>query len=203
MEALFGTLGILGFTVGIILLIISLIKKSSKKRPLFIVITSIVLFGIAMANSTTPESTKDKETVAQQTKETQKDTKDETKGETKGETKEESTKTEPVEEKESVPIEYKNALIKGQQYAERMYMSERGVYDQLVSEYGENFPEEAAQYAIENIKADYNKNALEKAKTYQSRMSMSRDSIWEQLVSEHGENFTEEQANYALENLPN
>ncbi|MDE8314269.1 Ltp family lipoprotein [Erysipelothrix rhusiopathiae] len=195
MEALFGTLGILGFTVGIILLIISLIKKSSKKRPLFIVITSIVLFGIAMANSTTPESTKDKETVAQPTKETQKNTKDET--------KEESTKTEPVEEKESVPIEYKNALIKGQQYAERMYMSERGVYDQLVSEYGENFPEEAAQYAIENIKADYNKNALEKAKTYQSRMSMSRDSIWEQLVSEHGENFTEEQANYALENLPN
>ncbi|MDE8340254.1 Ltp family lipoprotein [Erysipelothrix rhusiopathiae] len=100
-------------------------------------------------------------------------------------------------------MEYKNALIKGQQYAERMYMSERGVYDQLVSEYGENFPEEAAQYAIENIKADYNKNALEKAKTYQSRMSMSRDSIWEQLVSEHGENFTEEQANFALENLPN
>ncbi|WP_281192991.1 Ltp family lipoprotein [Erysipelothrix rhusiopathiae] len=195
MEALFGTLGILGFTVGIILLIISLIKKSSKKRPLFIVITSIVLFGIAMANSTTPESTKDKETVAQPTKETQKDIKDET--------KEETTKTEPVKEKESVPIEYKNALIKGQQYAERMYMSERGVYDQLVSEYGENFPEEAAQYAIENIKADYNKNALEKAKTYQSRMSMSRDSIWEQLVSEHGENFTEEQANYALENLPN
>ncbi|EFY09369.1 hypothetical protein HMPREF0357_10164 [Erysipelothrix rhusiopathiae ATCC 19414] len=94
-------------------------------------------------------------------------------------------------------------MIKGQQYAERMYMSERGVYDQLVSEYGENFPEEAAQYAIENIKADYNKNALEKAKTYQSRMSMSRDSIWEQLVSEHGENFTEEQANFALENLPN
>lgn len=199
MEALFGTLGILGFTVGIILLIISLIKKSSKKRPLFIVITSIVLFGIAMANSTTPESTKDKETVAQPTKETQKDTKDET----KEESKEETTKTEPVKEKESVPIEYKNALIKGQQYAKRMYMSERGVYDQLVSEYGENFPEEAAQYAIENIKADYNKNALEKAKTYQSRMSMSRDSIWEQLVSEHGENFTEEQANYALENLPN
>lgn len=199
MEALFGTLGILGFTVGIILLIISLIKKSSKKRPLFIVITSIVLFGIAMANSATPESTKDKETVAQPTKETQKDIKDET----KEESKEETTKTEPVKEKESVPIEYKNALIKGQQYAERMYMSERGVYDQLVSEYGENFPEEAAQYAIENIKADYNKNALEKAKTYQSRMSMSRDSIWEQLVSEHGENFTEEQANYALENLPN
>ncbi|MBK2401778.1 hypothetical protein GTU75_01740 [Erysipelothrix rhusiopathiae] len=94
-------------------------------------------------------------------------------------------------------------MIKGQQYADRMNMSERAIYDQLVSEYGENFPEDAAQYAIENIKADYNNNALEKAKTYQSRMSMSRDSIWEQLVSEHGENFTEDQANYALENLPN
>lgn len=40
-----------------------------------------MLFGIAMANSTTPESTKDEETVAQPTKETQKDIKDETKEE--------------------------------------------------------------------------------------------------------------------------
>ena len=47
-----------------------------------------------------------------------------------------------------------------------MNMSKKGIYDQLVSEYGENFSAEAAQYAVDNLNADYNKNALEKAKTY-------------------------------------
>ncbi len=48
-----------------------------------------------------------------------------------------------------------------------MLMSKQGVYDQLTSEYGEEFPAEAGQYAINNIVADWNENALKKAKTYQ------------------------------------
>ncbi|WP_237558267.1 MULTISPECIES: Ltp family lipoprotein [Erysipelothrix] len=192
MVALFGILGILTFFIGIILFVISLFKKTSKKKPLFIILGSVVLFGIAMVNTPSTGSTDEIDVAVESAKDPEKESKDET------------IKTESSEkEKESVSVEFKNALIKGQQYADRMNMSERAIYDQLVSEYGENFPEDAAQYAIENIKADYNNNALEKAKTYQSRMSMSRDSIWEQLVSEHGENFTEDQANYALENLPN
>jgi len=65
-------------------------------------------------------------------------------------------------------IEYKNALNKAESYANTMYMSKQAVYDQLVSKYGEKFPKDAAQYAIDNVKADWNKNALEKAKSYQS-----------------------------------
>lgn len=82
-----------------------------------------------------------------------------------------------------------------------MHMSKQGVYDQLTSEYGEQFSSEAAQYAIDNVKADWNANALEKAKSYQDTMSMSPSSIRDQLTSEYGEKFTEEEADYAIDNL--
>ena len=75
-----------------------------------------------------------------------------------------------------------------------MNMSKAGIYDQLTSEYGGQFTEEAAQYAIDNVNADWNKNALEKAKVYQDSMAMSKNAIYDQLTSEYGEQFTESQA---------
>lgn len=100
-----------------------------------------------------------------------------------------------------VPTECKNALKKAQVYSDTMYMSKQAIYEQLTSEYGEQFPAEAAQYAIDNLETDYNRNALEKAKTYQNDMSMSKEAIREQLVSEYGEQFTQEEADYAISNL--
>ena len=70
-----------------------------------------------------------------------------------------------------------------------------------LSEYGENFPPEAAQYAIDNLEADYKANALEKAKTYYETMNMSKEGVRDQLVSEYGEKFTQEEADYAINNL--
>ena len=103
---------------------------------------------------------------------------------------------------ESVPREYRNALSKAETYVEMFHMSERRVYDQLTSEYGENFAPEAAQYAIDNLDVDWNEVALESAKSYQDTMAMSRDAIYDQLVSDYGEKFTPEQAQYAVDNLP-
>ena len=100
-----------------------------------------------------------------------------------------------------VPTEYKNALKKAETYSKTMHMSKQGIYDQLVSEYGENFPPEAAQYAIDNLEADYKANALEKAKTYYETMNMSKEGVRDQLVSEYGEKFTQEEADYAINNL--
>lgn len=105
------------------------------------------------------------------------------------------------EEKEKIPREFKSALNKGQIYAKTMQMSKAGVHDQLVSEHGENFPEEAAQYAMDNIEFDWKENALKKAKTYAETMDMSDSGIYDQLISEHGEKFTEEEAQYAIDNL--
>ena len=82
-----------------------------------------------------------------------------------------------------------------------MYMSKKGVYDQLTSEAGEQFPADAAQYAVYHVKADWNKNALEKAKSYQENMDMSVEAIRDQLTSEAGEQFTQEEADYAIQHL--
>ena len=82
-----------------------------------------------------------------------------------------------------------------------MHMSKQKIYDQLTSEYGEKFTAEEAQYAIDNLKADYKANALEKAKSYQQTMSMSKDRIYSQLTSEYGEKFTAEEAQYAIDHL--
>lgn len=116
-----------------------------------------------------------------------------------------SNKTNPAETDESeepdLPAEYRSALNKATTYANTMHMSKRGVYDQLVSDYGEKFSPEAAQYAIDNVKADWNANALAKAKTYQDTMSMSPAAIRDQLVSDYGEKFTEAEADYAIAHL--
>ena len=79
-------------------------------------------------------------------------------------------------------------------------MSKAGIYKQLTSEYGEKFTAEEAQYAVDNIKANWNENALKKAKSYQE-MDMSTNAIYNQLISEYGEGFTPEEAQYAIDHL--
>jgi hypothetical protein len=106
------------------------------------------------------------------------------------------TKSEPT-----VPPEYRSALKKATSYAKTMHMSKKSVYDQLVAEFGEKFSPEAAQYAVDNVIADWNANALAKAKTYQDTMSMSPEAIRSQLVSSYGEKFTEAEADYAIQHL--
>lgn len=98
-------------------------------------------------------------------------------------------------------IEEKNALAKAESYSTIMHMSKAKIYEQLISEYGEGFTKSAAQYAMENLVADWNANALAKAKSYQSTMNMSKKRIYEQLISEYGEQFTKEQAQYAIDHL--
>ncbi|MEX5277639.1 Ltp family lipoprotein [Kocuria sp. CPCC 205261] len=100
-----------------------------------------------------------------------------------------------------VPREYSSALNKAESYSRTMHMSKAGIYDQLTSEYGEKFSPEAAQYAVDNMTADWNANALAKAKSYQDTMNMSPAAIQDQLTSEYGEQFTPEQAAYAVANL--
>lgn len=109
----------------------------------------------------------------------------------------------PAEEEDdsSVPAEYASALTKAGTYSDMMHMSKQGIYDQLTSEYGEDFSAEAAQYAIDNVQADWNQNALEKARTYQDDMAMSPNAIHDQLTSEYGEQFTQSEADYAIEHL--
>lgn len=156
-------------------------KKPIYKRKWFIALVIVFLFcalaGGCGSDDTSSDQPKDNDKVAEEQKE------------------------EKEEPKENVSQEFKNALNKAQIYSDTMYMSKQGIYDQLVSENGENFPEDAAQYAIDNLDADYNYNALKKAETYYEEMSMSKDAVYDQLTSEYGEKFTSEQAQYAVDHL--
>lgn len=98
------------------------------------------------------------------------------------------------------PQEYKNALAKAEDYADQ-HMSKQKLYHQLISEYGEGFPADAAKYAIDNLKVDYKKNALFTAKDYYYDMHMSKEKVYQQLVSKYGEEFTPEEARYAVNHL--
>lgn len=100
----------------------------------------------------------------------------------------------------SVPAEYKSALTSAERYSSLLHMSQQAIYKQLTSE-SDKFSSESAQYAIDNMKADWNSNALESAKEYQAQLSMSPEAIREQLSSPDGGGFTQEQADYAIQHL--
>ena len=102
---------------------------------------------------------------------------------------------------ESVPTEYRSTLKKAKTYSDMMHMSKAQIHNQLVSEYGEKFSLEAADYAMAHLQVDWNQNALEKAKTYSKTMNMSQAAILDQLTSEYGEQFTQEEAQYAMDHL--
>jgi len=109
--------------------------------------------------------------------------------------------SEQQKKEESVPAEYKSALRQADVYANTMHMSKAGLLKQLTSEYGGQFSQEAAQYAVDNVKADWNANALAAAKNYQETMAMSPEAIRDQLTSEYGDQFTAEEADYAIQHL--
>ncbi|GAA1661585.1 hypothetical protein GCM10010977_24290 [Citricoccus zhacaiensis] len=100
-----------------------------------------------------------------------------------------------------VPTEHRSALAQAQNYSDLMHLSKAGLWDQLTSEYGGQFTEEAADYAVENVEADWQQNALEQGRSYQETMSMSPAAIYDQLVSEYGGQFTADEAQYAVDNL--
>ncbi|CKJ20049.1 choline binding protein [Streptococcus pneumoniae] len=97
--------------------------------------------------------------------------------------------------------EYSAALGKAKSYNSWATMSKKRLYKQLISQYGEKFTSDAAQYAIDHLDADYKSNALAKAKSYQKLLNKSKSAIYDQLVSPYGEEFTEEEAQYAIDHL--
>lgn len=174
-------------------------KKPLHKRVWFIIL--MVFFGfcllVAIFGNDNESSKKSKDLPSYNFEDTkQSETETKVKEEPATETKAEETSAEP-----EVSKEFKNALKNAKNYAETMHMSKKAIYKQLTSEYGENFPAEAAQYAVDNLEWNYKENAYKTAKIYQDKMSMSISKIKEQLISEYGEQFTEEEAQYAIDKL--
>ena len=196
----------------IVYLIIGLGGNSSNKNPSTDNTTVVAEQTKETETAEQPTDNKQNEAVEDNSEKTESEepvkenTKEQAEAETNNENKDEEvtpveTSEEAPKEAESVPKEYKNALKKAEQYSSIMHMSKQGIYDQLTSEYGEGFPEDAAQYAIDNIDADWEANALAKAQTYSDTMHMSKRGIYDQLISEYGEKFTEDEAQYAIDNV--
>lgn len=177
-------------------------KKAIYKRPWFIVLAIIIIIGAIGGSSYEDSTVANNQTISEVEQNQDKEISNNQGGEKDVLVKENEEKVEEKEEKvEEVPKEYKSALRKAKVYSDTMSMSKEGLYDQLTLEYGEKFSDEAAQYAMDNLEADWNKNALKKAKTYSDTMSMSKAGVYDQLISEYGEKFTEEEAQYAVDNL--
>ena len=107
----------------------------------------------------------------------------------------------PAPTEDPTPIEYRNALSAAQTYVDWMHMSKARLYQQLTSPYGEGFSEDAAQYAVDHVTANWKENALKTAQSYSDNMHMSKAAIYDQLVSEYGEQFTAEEAQYAVDHV--
>ena len=114
---------------------------------------------------------------------------------------EEVPETAIPEEDEVVPFEYEQALKSAQNYVDALHFSRQGLKQQLTSEYGSGFSEEAAEYALEHVDVDYKEEAVEAAQSYLDAMSFSRQELKQQLTSEYGSGFTEEEAEYALDQV--
>ena len=108
---------------------------------------------------------------------------------------------ESKEVEDNVPMEYKQALKSAQNYIDVMAFSKQGLYDQLTSEYADKYSDEAAQYAIDNVKADYKEEAVEAAKNYLDTMSFSKEGLKDQLTSQYADKYTEEEAQYAIDKV--
>lgn len=102
---------------------------------------------------------------------------------------------------ENVFYENEAALESAETYSNVMHMSKKAIYNQLTSEYGGKFSGEAAQYAVDNVKANWNENALISAQNYSDTFHMSKQAIYDQLISEYGGEFLPEEAQYAIDNL--
>ncbi|ROY90755.1 hypothetical protein EGW76_04445 [Enterococcus gallinarum] len=92
--------------------------------------------------------------------------------------------------------EYQNAVSKAEDYLDYTAFSKSGLRDQLVFE---QFPEDAAQFAVDHIVVNWNEQALLKAQDYLDYSSFSNQGLYDQLLFE---GFSESEAQYALDNLP-
>ncbi|WP_312039326.1 Ltp family lipoprotein [Macrococcoides bohemicum] len=154
------------------------------------------MFGLNDTDKKEDATTEEKTTEEKATNEAK------TEEEVEEETETEEVKTEvptTEEKKDEGTREQKAALGKAKSYSDMMHLSKQGIINQLTSEI-EGFSQEDAQYAVDNLKADYKQNALKKAQDYAKTQNMSDDGIYNQLTSEI-EGFTAEEAQYAVDNL--
>ena len=116
--------------------------------------------------------------------------------------------TTPSAEKQATPAtnaeltpEKERAVKAAQRYLRLGGFSHAKLFEQLTSEHGEGLPVDAAEYAIDQVDADWNEQALIAAQKYK-KIDMSDSDIYRKLVGDKfGDGFTPEEAQYAIDHL--
>ncbi len=113
--------------------------------------------------------------------------------------------TQAPETEDDMTMSQKNVIRAAQEYLEYSAFSRAGLFTQLTSEYGSQYPEEDAEFALsyldENDLVDWNEQAVRSAQDYLEYSAFSRTGLIDQLSSEYGSQFTQEQAEYAVDHL--
>ena len=167
-------------------------KKPIYKRAWFWAVAVIVVAGTA-GGSDTDNSKEINDEKIESTQEVSQSINENTIVENESENKVEDT----------VPKEYEELLKKAQFYAgSHRNRSKAEVLYQLKSlnMNRKRFSDEAIQYAIDNVEADWKEHALKRAKSYKEDMFMSKEKIYSTLTGRYIE-FTAEEAQYAIDNL--
>lgn len=89
-----------------------------------------------------------------------------------------------------------NARRSAASYLDFRGFSRQGLIDQLSSEYGDQYPVEAATAAVDSLNVDWNAEAVEAAESYLELRGFSHAGLVDQLSSEYGDQFTREQAEH-------
>lgn len=95
------------------------------------------------------------------------------------------------------PDDHQAALAKAQDYSEVLHKSKQGIYEQLTNE--DKYTPEAAQYAVDHLKADDKANALAAAQDDERILHLSKQRVYDNLTRD--EKYTPEDAQYAVDNL--
>lgn len=110
-----------------------------------------------------------------------------------------SSKNSTPQTETKIPKTYQQALTQAKNYATVLHMSKQDITDQLNSGANEKYSSKAIDYAMKNLKVNFNKNALKKAQEYSDSQNMSQAGIYNQLINKG--KFTPHQAQYAIDNL--
>jgi len=113
---------------------------------------------------------------------------------------EEATEPEP-EPGPELTTSQENAIESAETYLDFAGFSEKGLIQQLSSEYGDGYPRKDAVFAVKYLGADWNAEAVESAKGYLDMGGFSRQGLIEQLSSSYGDQYTVKQATYAADKV--
>lgn len=100
-----------------------------------------------------------------------------------------------TDKNELPPNEHLNALSSARKYLKVSSFSKLKLKEQLIYE---EYSDEAASYAVDNVLTDWNENAIKTAEKYLDLSSFSKDSLFDQLIHD---GYTNEEAQQAIEKV--